>query len=407
MFRYFVILSLCSTALTALAQTTSLTPECQQAVRASEERRTPDVYTACGFDDQRKAFHEWARWAEKEKAGQALYEICVRHPGTYQAKYYCQKAAKLENGPALAYQANELYNKNDFVGAAALYTKALASPLLNEAEKGDIAQKMGLLYMNPDSSYYNPQKGMPLIERAVSRRGAEANNLMGVYALFGMQNVPQSAQKSFEYLWRSVLLGCSAAEENLGLWHLAKQKKIDTQTARQEMTKRMFSCTSPEYIPPQQLQKNNCNCEDVAERENLASLYPYRLIEVSADKSDITLQDKAGQQVVAQVGTVLPNGMKVTQIKTKAAFLITSNSQIVLNLAPLDDCPQLCQQQKELRATTSKTITPYHLSFNSKECADILYYAERLVDTKLPFTGKKECRFSADMDKTTDLLMKL
>ena len=97
--------------------------------------------------------------------------------------------------------------------------------------------------------------------------------------------------------------------------------------------------------------------------------------------------------------------MKVTEIRKKAAILTTSGSRIVLNLAPVDECPQLCQQQKQ--KTPHPTIKPYHLSFTSKECADILYYAERLVDTKLPFTGKKECRFSADMDKTADLLMKL
>ena len=280
MFHCFVAFCVCVFALSVAAQPASLTIECQNAVLAGERIRNSDVYTACGFDDQQKALNEWARWAEREKAGQALYEICARHPGSYQAKYYCQKAAQLGNGSALLHQANELYTKGDYAGAATFYMQALSTPLLNEAEKGDIAQKMGLLYMNPDSSYYNPQKGMPLIERALNRRGAEANNLMGIYALFGIQNVPQNAEKSFEYLWRAILLGCPAAEENLGLWHLARQKQIDTKTARQEMTKRMFSCVAPEYIPPQELAKNNCNCVEVMERENLAALYPYRLTDM-------------------------------------------------------------------------------------------------------------------------------
>ena len=107
------------------------------------------------------------------------------------------------------------------------------------------------------------------------------------------------------------------------------------------------------------------------------------------------------------MGTALSNGMKVTEIRAKAAIIASAGSRIVLNFAPIDDCPTLCRQKKDLAQKKIKTIKPYHLSFTSKECADILYYAERLVDTKLPFTGKKECRFSADMDKTTDLLMKL
>ena len=389
------------------AQTFSLGIECQEAVRAGESARNPGVYTACGFNDKQKAFGEWALWAEKEKAGQALYEICVRHPDSYQAKSYCQKAAKLGNGPALLQTANQLYIKADYSGAASFYSRALTSPLLTEAEKGDIAQKMGLIYMNPESSYYNPTKGMPLIERAIGRRGAEANNLMGVYALFGMQGIPQNAEKSFEYLWRSVLLGCPAAEENLGLWHLAKQKKIDTKTARIEMSKRMFSCATPEFIAPEKLQKNNCDCAEVAERERLAALYPYRLINISEDMKNAILQDKQEQQIDVNVGTLLTNGMKVAEIRKKAVILTSGNARLPLNLAPVDNCPELCQQHKEGVAALTKTIKPYHLTFTPKECSDILYYAERLVDTSLPFTGKAECSFSADMDKTTDLLMNL
>ena len=402
MFRFLVYFFGAVWVGSATAQTLSL--ECQEAVCAGENVRNPEVYSACGFDDKQKAFGEWALWAEKEKAGQALYEICMRHKG---AETYCQKAANLGNGPALLQIANQMYAQNDYTGAANFYTRALSTPLLSEAEKGDIAQKMGLLYMNPNSSYYNPQKGMPLVERAIERRGAEANNLMGVYALFGLQGVAQSAEESFKYLWRAVLLGCPAAEENLGLWHLARQKKIDNATLKAEMSKRMFSCVVPEYVAPAELQKHNCDCTEVTERERLAGLYPYRLTNVSEDMKTVSLLDKNGQKINAQVGTQLANGMKVTGIRKKAVFLASTTSRMVLNLAPVDECPQLCQQQKAGASALAKTIKPYHLSFTPKECADILYYAERLVDTNLPFTGKTECQFSADMDKTTDLLMAL
>ena len=407
MFRHLILSGLFLIALPLSAQTFSLTAECLDAVRAGESVRNPDIYTTCGFDDRQKAFNEWALWAEEENAAQALYEICARHSDTYQAELYCQKSARLGNGSALLRKANILYKQKRYTEAASLYTQALTSSLLNDAEKGQIAQNMGLLYMNPNSRYYNPQKGMPLIERAIDRRGAEANNLMGVYALFGMQNVPQNAEKSFEYLWRAILLGCPAAEENLGVWHLVKQKKIDNKTAYQEMTERMFSCVAPEYTAPQEIQKSNCNCTEVAERERLASLYPYRLISVSEDGKEIILQDKEGHETVAEKGTTLPDGTTVSEIRTKAAFLTSVQKRMVLNLAPVDNCPQLCQKQTDSAQIKRKKIKPYHLTFTSGECADILYYAERLVDTNLPFTGKKECHFSADMDKTADLLMSL
>ncbi len=401
----FIFGLLCSMmTIPAMAQSFSISLECQEAVRAGENMRTPDIYAACGFDDRQKALVEWALWAEKEKAGQALYEICVRHK---EAEVYCQKAIQLENGPALLRTANKLYDQKEYTKAAGFYAKALKSPLLNEAEKGDIAQKMGLLYLNPESSYYNPQKGMPLVERAIERRGAEANNLMGVYALFGMQGVSQSAEESFKYLWRAVLLGCPAAEENLGLWHLAKQKKIDNTTLKAEMSKRLFSCVAPDYVAPEEVEKHHCNCEEVAERERLARLYPYRLTHVFDDSKGASLLDKQGKEIGVQIGTVLPNGMKVNEIRKKAIVLTSGKGRMILNLAPKDDCPKLCQEQKTLAQTRAKTIKPYHLTFTPKECADILYYAERLVDTNLPFTGKEECQFSQDMDKTTDLLMAL
>lgn len=405
MFHRIILSSLCFVALPCLAQTFSLSIECQEAIRAGESIRNSDIYTACDFDNRQKAFGEWALWAEKEKAGQAFYEICVRHQGNYQAESYCQKAVKLGNGPALLKRANEFYNRKDYTNAASFYTKALSSPLLNDAEKGDIAQKMGLLYLNPESSYYNPSKGLPLVERAIERRGADANNLMGVYALFGQQGVPQNAENSFKYFWRAVLLGCPAAEENLGLWHLAHQKKIDNKTALAEMSKRMFSCVSPEFVAPDEMQKNTCNCQEVAIREEMAERYPYRLIEIS--EKGATLLDKEGQKIAVEVGTSLPNGMKVAEIRTKAVILTSGNARLPINLAPMDNCPRLCKEQKSLAKTRSKTIKPYHLTFTPKECSDILYYAERLVDTNLPFTGKVECSFSSDMDKTTDLLMNL
>ena len=408
MFRRFVISCICLTiSVPAWTQTFSLSSECQEAVRSGESIRNPDIYTACGFDDRQKALGEWTLWAEKEKAGQAFYEICVRHPTSYQAESYCQKAIELGNGPALLRQANNLYQKKDYKGAATFYTQALKSPLLNNTEKGQIAQNMGLLYMNPESSYYNPKKGMPLIEKAINRRGAEANNLMGVYAFFGLQGVPQNSEKSFEYFWRSLLLGCPSAEENLGLFHLYKQKKIDNKTAYQKMTERMFSCIPPEFVEPESIEKNTCDCNEVYERERLAKLYPYRLIKISPDMENATLLDKTNKKIVIKKGSELQNKMVVSEIRQKAVVLLTSQTRTVLNLAPIDNCVQICEKKEKLNQIKTQTIKPYHLTFSAHECSDILYYAERLVDTNLPFTGKEECKFSADMDKASEMLMNL
>ena len=84
---------------------------CKEALLSAEKVRNESIYDTCGFNDKNRAFSEWALWAEKEKAGQALYEICVRYPDLSQAEVLCQKAFNLGNGPALLQRANQLYKE--------------------------------------------------------------------------------------------------------------------------------------------------------------------------------------------------------------------------------------------------------------------------------------------------------
>lgn len=55
---------------------------------------------------------------------------------------------------------------------------------------------------------------------------------------------------------------------------------------------------------------------------------------------------------------------------------------------------------------TSISSAPYHITFTPKQCADLNYYAQRLVDTALPFKGKEECAYSADMGNIAEILSK-
>ena len=382
------------------------TDSCKEILLKAESKRNETIYDTCGFNDRVRAFTEWAPWAEQEKAGQALYEICVRFSGSSQAERICQKAVELENGPAIIRQANRLYDQQNFTQAAELYAKALSSPLLTNLEKGKVAENMGMLYMNPESNYYNPTKGMPLIQKAIDQRGALANNLMGVYSMFGMQNVEQNAQEAFKYLWRSALLGCPAAEENLGLFYLAHQKKISNQILKQEMAKWMFSCnpTSSQDADDDLDAPQNCQCSKVLGWQKNQQEKPYKL--VSIDGETAVLTDENDDRIYVEKNTSLSNGMKVLEIRSQSVVLSGKNfNRILLELAPEEDCLDFCQ--KQIMAPKKQKIPTYRFTFTQKECSDILYYAERLVDTKLPFVGKKECGFSGDMDKTTELLKNL
>ena len=273
---------------------------CEPLIEAAEQNANPTIYTECGFDDIQTAMIHWANLAVEKEWKNALYELYIRHPDYPGIKGLLYKAAELGHSAALMKVGDEQFDAGKIPQAMRYYNAAIRGDL-SEADQGKITGRLALLYADPNSPHYDSQKAVPLLQKAALQRHALSNNIMGVLSLFGMYGVKQNAEESFKYLWRAILLGCPAAEENLGLFQLARQKKIDIATARTEMTKRMFSC----------------------------------------DK----VEDTAG-------------------------------------------------------------IKPYHLTFTAQECAAINYYAERLVDTSLPFTGHEECAYSADMGQIADFLSK-
>ncbi len=384
---------------------------CQKALLEAEKKRDTQIYTQCGFDDAHRALINWSSWAQRNKSYQAMYELCVRYPNTSDGVKLCQMAAIGGNGPALIYLADNMYAQKKYREAFESYTQALKSPMLTQDEKGHIAEKIGVLYLDPNSTYHNDSKGWPLIEKAATQRGALANNIIGVYAMLGLSGQKVDMKKSFEHLWRSALLGCKNAEENLGLFYLVYQNKVKSQDAQKWMQEKIYSCQSSSFEPNQReytnLTHHDCNCVDVARKEKLASQYPYRLI--ALNPSGAVMQDAEGRHFSVMQDTVLPNGARITEIHKTAVVLKEGKTRHVIGLAPDENCRQYCAVQQ----TTSQNakdpvsqIKPYHFTFTPSECSDILYYAEQLVDTKLPFTGKQECGFSDDLDEATQILMK-
>ena len=395
-------------SLLAFAQLSQTEENCRRDLLVAEKQRNSQIYTRCGFDNLDMALIQWKGWAERNHAYQAMYELCVRYPDTADGERLCQLAAIGGNGPALLIQGDKLYDQKKYQEAFQSYTSALKSSVLTADEKGRIAEKIAVIYLDPQSSYYNPAKGLPLIEKATGQRGALANNIMGVYSMFGLEKQPADMKKAFEYFWRSVLLGCSNAEENLGLFYLVHQQKITLADARQLMKDKIFSCRSGvSYIQSEQnLIQRDCNCAQVQRREQLARQYSYRLLSIMP--TGAVLQDGSGQRFSVMQDTVLPDGSKVSEIRKTAVILLKGKQRQVLVLEADEACIQYCKVKQEVKERDEHAlpnVEPYHLTFTPSECADLLYYAERLVDTKLPFTGKKECGFSGELDEATKLLM--
>ncbi len=299
LYAFLFVESLIVSAL-ALAQAEMELENCQNLLVASEEEYNADVYAECGFADSQTVLKYWGPLATQHEWKTALYEIYRYQKNNMPTQEYLQKSAQLGYAPALIAVGDELFQQKKIPEAMRYYNSAIHSGDLSDENQGKITGRLAMLYADPDSPYFDMQKALPLLQKAALQRQALPNNVLGMLSLFGQYGVAQNAEEAFKYFWRAILLGCPAAEENLGFFLMAKERYIDNATLYKEIFARTYSC------------------EAVSE---------------------------------------------------------TSVNQ------PL-----------------------YHLSFTRKQCADINYYAERLVDTTLPFTGKEECAFSADMGEMTEFL---
>jgi len=286
-------------ATVAVAQTPQELENCQTLISAAEEEDNPEVYVECGFNEPHTALTYWAPLAERNEWPKALYQIYKTHNTFPVVKGYLYKAAQLGYTPAIVAVGDEFFDQGKIPEAMRYYNAAVRADL-DEETQGKITGRLALLYADPKSSYYDMKKALPLLQKASLQRHALSNNVLGTLSLFGRDGMPQNAEESFKYFWRAILLGCPAAEENLGFFLMARDHYIKNATLEQEVLARTYSC-------------------DPVEK-------------------------------------------------------------------------------------TSISDPPYHLKFDAQQCASINYYAQRLVDTSLPFTGKTECAFSSDMGQMADFL---
>ena len=396
-------------SLSVQAQDSSVSDACRSAVLQAEQKRDPQVYSQCGFDDVKYGVMKWASWAKENNAYQAMYELCVRHPNHRESLSLCEVAVSGGNGSALLNLGNKQYAEKNYIQALQTYTQALRSPLLTDEEKGHIGEKIGTLYLDKNSAYYNPKKGLPLIEKATGQRSALSNNIIGVYSMLGLEGQKVNMEKSFEHLWRSVLLGCPNAEENLGLFYLLHQNKITSADVKKMVSDKILTCQSDNKISmlsDRKYLQSNCDCEKTKMMEELVSRYPYRLVSVDPDKTSAILKDESKRQFSVSLNSVLPNGAVVNEIRKTAVILLNNRVRQTLNMSPDEACVEYCLTEQKVQTSDLPNVEPYHLTFTPSECSSILYYAERLVDTDLPFVGKQECGFSNDLDAATQLLLK-
>lgn len=378
--------------------------KCRIMLRESEDILNEGVYTDCGFDDEVRAWNTWAPYASAHKMKRALYELCRRYPNHEYGPLYCQKAIDLNYGPALAYQGFLQLKNGDIDNALTSFTNALKTGDLTSREITQITETLGLLYIKEGTPYYNPHAGAALLSKASGERSAVANNALGYLYFTGKADLNPDMKEAFTCFWRAILLGCPAAEENLGVFHLVRQNKISFVDAVNYMAPQAFTCepTPKAGAVPQKVQKMDCPCEDILQKESFFQSQPYLYVNWTDDGKAV-LRDKAGKEITVQTGSPVGEDMFVSEIRPRAVILLQSGSRIILNRYHEGECVNYClEQKKNPPEPMPVTIKPYRLSFTPKECSDLMYYASYLVDTSLPYIGREECQKYEKKDPVLD-----
>ena len=389
---------------TVMAQTT-VPSECETKIAQSETTADISVYDECGFNNVDMAWNTWAGWVSQKEYKKALYQLCVRWPNHMYSDLYCEKSANLGYAPAIAEQGHRLMGKGLSQSAVEHYARALQIGGLTDVQEGGVAERLGLYYLDEIGEAYAPAKAVEFLAEASKKRSAVANNLIGYLFYTGAYGQPQKDTKAFEYFWRAILLGCPAAEENLGLFHLVRGNQLKRETAQKYMRSLAFSCAGTSDEGAEVLVKpTGCNCDDAKDIEARHKNKPYYLIAVVGD--EVRLQDKNGKVISAHQGKRLSDDYVVAEIRKTAVILEKAEQRVILNLVSNMDCIDYCKKMTLSDGSVEDVkIKPYRLTFTPSECRDLLYYAPALVDMNLPFVGKAECAGSGAAGE--DALLKL
>ena len=403
--RYLVtILCLGFWSLSAAAEPLSVAA-CEQLLLAAEKNPDPVLYDDCGFGNESRAWNEWAPWAAAHDMKRALFELCRRYPNHAYGPIYCEKANNLDFGPALAYSGQQSLKAGKNKEALSYFNRAVKSGDLTEDERISIMETLGTLYLTKDSEEYSPDAGIALLTRAANKRSAMANNALAYLIYSGDHRVRKDHKKALSFLWRSILLGCKAAEENLGAFHLAKQKRIPESEAVFYMSLQAFTCEPFDKSITDDTPAPGCDCAKILENDAFFKKQPYLYLDLR-DDGKISLQTQTGEILVIEKTDILPDNMVIQEVKPTLLTLVQNGKKIFVNRYHTGQCVHLCLKNAENPPERKPiAIRPYHLTFTEQECATIDYYAKKLMDTNLPYVGKKECHNNTEMDETTKLLL--
>lgn len=394
------IMMIMSAGISRAQEPTDIT--CEALLTAAETTPDDGVYDRCGFGNADKAWQTWAPFVSAHNMKRALFELCRRYPQHQYGLLYCQKAIDLNYGPALVYFGDISFQNGNGSEALKYFSQAAKATDLSEDDVRRIQEKTGLLYLEQSAPYYNPQAGVKLLSKAAEKRSAVAGNAIGYILFSGYANTDPNWDRALRAFWKAALLGCPAAEENLGAFYLSEQGKISHDDAAYYMSLQAFTCTP---FDKQAAQNPDCDCTEIAAKDKLYRERPYLYIgQTAADR--VILQDKTGQNHTVRINDILPDGSQVAEITPALVVVWRADVRTPIARYPSDKCAQICLGKGTTQTRRPVSIKPYRFTFTPQECREIRYYAEKLLDTTQPYTGKAECAPTDTADQA-DLFMAL
>ena len=406
--RLFLYLLLMGFVWLPITQATAVSDTCEKQLldlEKSTDGIDEAVYDSCGFNDSVLVWSKWAPLAAQKNARKMLYEVCRRFPDHMYHDMYCQKAYHTNYGPSLAYQAEQLLKEEKIDEALQKAADALNAQEMTTRQEGALLGAFAVYYLKKDDHRYQSY-----LREASERYSPIANHISGIIAYQNAANPDKAAQTAFKYIWRAILLGCPAAEENLGLFHLARQKKLDFQAAKNKMRENMFSCDGSSEITaeePISTEMLDCRCQTVIKQEQAVREKPFILKKTEGTRA--VLETKDGETYNVAAGDNLPGQAVVSEVHKTGVVITQGDDRIILNLYKPDKCYTFCtkhhitenltpEEMKKRIVGDSVHIKPYHLTFTPQECENIAYYAKVLLDENMSYVGQKEC---ADQVNTT------
>ena len=372
---------------------------CEKLLQLAENKQIDGVYELCGFNDEGAAWYQWAPLMSANENRKALYELCKRYPTHDYSHLYCQKSADLEYIPAFYRLAKDAEEKKE----NGLYREYLEQI----AEKNDIGNKKRLiteedfvtrqvyedlakLYL-ADSDDKEREKGLRYLQIAADLGSPSAAHTLGV--LLYWNPAPEQQALSKKYLWKAILSGCPAAEENLGLMGYLEQGRLYLEDAKEAIESRLYTCQSkqsPTASWDKILKVEDCACPEVLDWFKRQQKKPFLVIRLTDEEA--VLKDPNGNTYLVRKGDKVVNGFVVEDVRSSAVIVRRPNERYVLQYRSDTQCVDLCFNPNVIPKHYVKDLPAYELSFTQEECENLAAGIESLNNPMAAFRGLPECQ---------------